>query len=197
MNQQSEVGRVVRDVQEIHIHPDWDVSSDQYDADIAVLVLRKEVTFGSSIQPISLMVSNSNMATILKSVVVGYGKSEDDTKIHENIPKILEIPIHKNEFCFLKNHNLALFSSERTFCGGSGTGTGVCKGDSGSGVFVYYKGIYYLRGIISASLYRNLTCDVNTYAIFTDVLKFNTWIEAIPVPNTEQQSYFGDLPVWD
>ena len=124
--------------------------------------------------------------------VVGFGKSEDETKIHENIPKILETPIHKNEDCFLTNKELTSLSSRRTFCAGSGNGTGVCNGDSGSGLIVQHNGAYYLRGIVSSSL-RNgrFGCDVNTYAVFTDVLKFNDWINRIDVTENFYTSRIG------
>ena len=102
-------------------------------------------------------------------------------KIHENIPKILETPIHKNEDCFLKNYVLAKLSSKRTFCGGTGTGTGVCNGDSGSGIIITDGNVFYLRGIVSSSLIGGLYgCDVDNYSVFTDVTKYINWINGIP-----------------
>lgn len=172
-----EPGRTPFFVQSINIHPDWHTFVESYDADIAVLVLVEQVVFTKFIQPMCLIPSQSLVASINIGVVIGYGKSEDETKINENIPKILSMPIHKNEDCFLKNFLLARFSSRRTFCGGTGSGVGVCNGDSGGGLFVLYNGVYYLRGIVSASLFNNYRqCDVNNYSIFTDMLNFNEWV---------------------
>lgn len=78
------------------------------------------------------------------------------------------------------NEDLGKISSGRTFCGGQGRGVGVCQGDSGSGLFVVHDGAYYLRGVVSSSLYNgHLGCDVENYSVFTDVLKFYDWIMRI------------------
>jgi len=143
-----------------------------FDADIAIITLEEPVQFTKYIQPICL-----NPPHASKGFVVGYGKSEDLSKIHENIPKIIETPIHDNANCFLKNQQLVSISSSRTFCGGSGEGTGVCIGDSGSGLFVSYQQTFYFRGIVSSSLFKfGKSCDVDTYSVFTDINQFSGWI---------------------
>lgn len=160
------------------MHPDWNPNIESFDADIAVLVLANDVAFSATVQPICLTKSQA----ITNGFVVGYGKSEDTTKAHENIPKILKTPIYKNDDCFLKNYLLATLSSKRTFCGGTGTGTGVCSGDSGSGLIVFDKNAYYLRGIVSSSLFnQQRQCDVNTYSIFTNVAYYVDWIYGIQI----------------
>ena len=175
------IGRVSHAVYSINIHPDWNTLTQAYDADIAVLVLEKEVTFNEHVQPICLPIPNSNIATIKSGSVIGYGKSEDETKAHENIPKILATPIHNNYDCFADNEDLILLSSGRTFCGGTGKGVGVCLGDSGSGLIVFDGNHFYLRGIVSSSLIGGPHgCDVDAYAVFTDVLRFVDWINGIP-----------------
>jgi len=182
LSRRHEAGRFPYAVQNISVHPDWNPNTETYDADIAVMVLEMDVTFSKYIQPICLMDSSSTVARLTEGVVVGYGKDETPNTLNLNIPKSISMPIHQNEDCFLKNYILARFSSKRTFCGGSGNGTGVCQGDSGSGFIVTDGSAYYLRGIVSASL-NNQTyeCDVDTYSIFTNVLKFTDWINSISV----------------
>jgi len=182
LSKQHIAGRFSNAVQSINIHPDWNPNTESYDADIAVIVLETEVTFSSLIQPICLMDSNSTLAARTEGVVVGYGNDENPKNLHLNIPKSINMPIHKNEDCFFKHPILAKLSSKQTFCAGSGNGTGVCKGDSGSGLIVTDGSAYYLRGSVSASLY-NITygCDVDTYSIFTNVLKFTDWINSVSV----------------
>ncbi|XP_070501904.1 uncharacterized protein [Chironomus tepperi] len=176
LDRKIEVGRASHAVQSINVHPDWNTLTQAFDADIAVLVLDIEVTFSGFIQPICLVQATSAST----GVVVGYGVSEDGTKKHENIPKILETPIHSNEDCFLNNFLLAKLSSKRTFCGGTGTGIGVCRGDSGNGLFVTDGTTYYLRGIVSSSLIGGpYGCDVDTYSVFTDVTKYIDWINKV------------------
>jgi len=90
------------------------------------------------------------------------------------------MPIHSNSDCFNNNEDLALISSGRTFCGGSGRGVGVCTGDSGSGLIVTDGTAFYLRGIVSSSLLNaKRGCDVDSYAVFTDVTKYIDWINGI------------------
>ena len=173
-----EVERLLCAVQAVNVHPGWNTTTKAYDADIAVLILESEVTFNKYIKPICM--PNSNVAAITTGIVVGFGKSEDTTKIHENIPKMLETPIHSNEDCFFHDYRLVKLSSKRTFCGGSGDGTGVCRGDSGSGLFVTYESASYLRGIVSSSIIGGrYGCDIDTYSVFTDVTKYVSWINDI------------------
>jgi len=102
-------------------------------------------------------------------------------KKHENIPKVIDTPIYTNQQCFKSNQNLARILSGRTFFGGLGKGVEVCRGDSGGGVFVMSGNVYYLRGIVSSSLRdAHHECDVDNYSVFTNVLKFNDWIQGIP-----------------
>ncbi|XP_070502735.1 uncharacterized protein [Chironomus tepperi] len=165
LNNPFEIGRTPYAVQNVHVHPEWNYNAENYDADIAVLVLEAEVWLSKYIQPACIAHPDTNVVAIATGVVVGYGKSEDTTKIHENIPKVLEMPIHTNEDCFLNFTSLIRLSSKRTFCAGSGHGVGVCRGDSGSGLFVVKDSTYYLRGIVSSSILNGpYGCDVNVYA---------------------------------
>lgn len=51
------------------------------------------------------------------------------------------------------------------------------SGDSGSGLFIELNNIFYLKGIVSSSLFdHNRDCDVTNFALYTDVLKFTEWI---------------------
>jgi hypothetical protein len=148
-----EVGRETRIVSKIHIHPDWNPLAVSFDADLAMLELEYPVYFTNYIQPICLWESPFDPPQT-SGVVVGYGKSEDSTIIHENIPKVINVPIHSQENCFLRNPALVPISSKRTFCGGNRDGTGVCNGDSGGGLVISLNNVFYLRGIVSSSLIR-------------------------------------------
>lgn len=185
-----ENGRVEYTAQSIHVHPDWIPNSANYDADITVLVLSKDVEFTDNIQRVCLCTPDLPVAKDLNGFAVGYGASEDTTKPHETLPKIIYTPIHNdNEVCFYKDKNLLTLSSKRTFCGGTGNGTGVCRGDSGGGIFVYDGYLFYLRGVVSASLISYpYGCDVNTYAVFTDVTKYIDWINEIEIEESFHQS---------
>lgn len=52
------------------------------------------------------------------------------------------------------------------------------QGDSGSGLFVKLGSIYYLKGIVSSSLFdEHGDCDVKNYAVFTHIPLYLKWID--------------------
>lgn len=172
----NEPGRISLSPQEIHIHNQWNSTAQSYDADIALLVFESDKIRSSHlIQPICLWTS-TNLLAETEGTVVGWGNSGEWKKIHENIPKKIQVPMFSNEECFLESHELTQISSKRTFCAGFKNGTGVCIGDSGSGFFVKNEDSHYLRGIVSSSLVGPMGCDVTKYAVYTNVLKFTNWI---------------------
>lgn len=173
-----ESARIVSDIDEIIIHPDWNIFTESFHADLSILKLASEVQFTAYIQPICLIKPDSALIRISSGIFVGYGRSEDTSKIHENIPKIIETPIHTNSKCFSTSYELVKLSSERTFCAGREDGTGVCRGDSGFGLTVKDKNTFYLRGILSSSLIDGqYACAVISYAIYTDIPKYYDWIK--------------------
>lgn len=180
LNNPIESGRVVYSIESINLHPDWLSGTHEFDADIAILLLTEDVVYTKFIKPVCLIPDASPIANIRNVTAVGFGQSEDDSKLHENMPKELKMPWHVNEDCFLKNKELVRLSSKRTFCIGNGDGLGVCKGDSGGGLYVEYQGTFYLRAIISSSLFQpNQACDLDTYSVATNIMFYNDWIEKV------------------
>jgi secreted trypsin-like serine protease len=174
-----ETNRIALSPSEIIVHDDWNPETMRYDGDIAMLLFDEEVCLTRFIKPICLWELSSEMPAD-EGTVTGWGMSEDVSKQHESIPKQLQVPIHSNEHCFLTNSFLALISSPRTFCAGSGNGSSVCLGDSGHGLFIKHENINYLKGIVSSSVSNNdRMCDVNTFSVFTNVEKFKNWIQNV------------------
>jgi secreted trypsin-like serine protease len=174
-----EIGRVPYAVQGIHVHPDWNPYTTSYDADIAVLMLYRDVQFNEHIQPICMTSTNKRVAASTRGVIVGNGKGGHENE-YENIPKILKMPIQTDQNCTDKDYTFRDLLTGRAFCAGSGNGQGVCTGDSGSGFVVSIGNVFYLRGIVSASLGNPiLGCDVDSYSVFTNALKFIDWVNAI------------------
>ena len=189
----NEEGRVNASVKAIHVHPDWNVDVDAYDADIAVLELENEIRFTNFIQPICLNDSESLIAVTTDGIVAGFGRTEN--RKYSNVAKKLEIPILSYHNCTKNKRKLHQFVSARTFCGGPGDGRGVCDGDSGSGLYVTYGDSYYLRGIVSASLMNTVNeCNVDTFAVFTDAAKHTEWIRSFGNPNHKLGSEVTSTP---
>lgn len=174
----SERGRILMKPRKIIQHSEWHLRGDRSDADIAMLIMRATIQFSEYIQPMCVWQSDHE-PTVKAGLTAGWGQSEDRTKYHETIPKMLRnIPIHSQEHCFLKFWHFARISSERTFCAGKADGSGPCAGDSGSGFFISEGNTNYLRGIVSSSMINmDGSCALEKYVIYTNVLKFQDWIQ--------------------
>lgn len=59
------------------------------------------------------------------------------------------------------------------------SGTSVCNGDSGGGMYFENDGIYSLRGIVSLTVARSAEaniCNPQEYVLFTDAARYLDWI---------------------
>lgn len=180
-----ELDRITVEAKSIFVHPNWDPFNQNFDADIAVIILEQKVPITQFIRPICLWTSNQNIPAT-SGVVIGYGKSETNEN-RTNVPKKIQIFIHRNEECIATEPKLKSLSSDRTFCGESIYGNTICFGDSGHGFFVRVKNKFFLRGIISSSPKGiNNSCAFTHYGVYSNVLMYTNWIE-----NPEEKFYVG------
>ncbi|XP_070497368.1 uncharacterized protein [Chironomus tepperi] len=200
----NEKGKITSNVKAIRVHPDWNIHVDSYDADIAVLILETQIQFNRYIRPVCLDGQHSVIVQASSGITVGFGKTE--TSVISNIAKKLELPIIDHHKCSQSDDIFQYILSSRTFCGGYGNGSGVCEGDSGSGLFVVHNDRYYLRGITSASAANNVNeCDTNKLSLFTDASDYCGWIrsggltkyavcieEELPTNNAKNILYKGE-----
>lgn len=184
-----EAGRILHSPRKIFLHDDWNHLRESFDADVSLLEFDEGIIPSNEyIQPICLWDSDIE-PTETRGVVTGWGKSEDESKVHENVPKLVRAPIQNNEDCLFDEKSLYDLSSRRTLCAGLRNGSGVCSGDSGGGLFIKVNAVFYLRGIVSSSLIKESGCDVSKNAVYTNVLKFKPWIGEIT--GTSAQSEFA------
>lgn len=174
LNELFQTGLISMSPEKVIIHPDWNPSSKRYDADIAAIIVEDEVPYTKYIRPICLPTNELNAK---EGYVTGWGESQDKTKEHENLPKQIKIPIHSNEKCFLESNEFVNIASERTICGGARNNSGPCRGDSGGGLYAKISNVFYLKGLVSASLTDNGECDVTNFALYSNVEKYLDWIE--------------------
>lgn len=167
------------DADSINIHPDYaDAGDDTNDADIAVIVTTKSISYNSFVRPICLWPSSS-MAQNIEEIVgrtgtlIGWGQPR--LTIGPNILRKVQMPIVSKSNCFDRS---ILTPETRAFCAGSRDGNGPCNGDSGSGLALWQNGAWFLRGIVSAAIGDPILnrCELNTFVIFTDITKFRQWI---------------------
>ncbi|XP_037039164.1 prostasin-like [Bradysia coprophila] len=164
-----------RDVEAIYLHPDWRAFSDQYDADLAILVLSRIVEFTKYIRPICMPADDLPIDT--PGSIVGWGLSERSTDNHpESIPLHAYTKALNDSYCYTTQQFLALFSSTRVFCGG-GEGS-PNKGDSGGGFFILSGSSWTQYGIISASI-SDARGNVlpNSFTLYTNLRAFRSWID--------------------
>jgi len=174
----NETGRKSYAVESIHVHNQWNPHTTQFDADIAVLKLSVDVTFGTWIQPVCIAKLVAPLKNTNKGVIVGFGKSEKSAP-HENVPMKANTPIRSSDDCYAEFPSLIKLATYRTFCGGYANGTGACTGDSGGGLTVVQDDVHYLRGIVSASLHgTEYGCDVESYSIFTDIKNYLPFLKS-------------------
>jgi len=172
-----ELGRISTKIKSINVHKHWNTDVSNFDADIAILELVEEVEFSSYIQPICLADEYSDIADASQGTVIGFGLTKNGTL--SNIANKLQISIRDYHNCIVNSSSHQTFATARTFCGGPADGRGVCHGDSGGGVYVLHKDVFYLRGLVSSSLVNNkYECDTHQQAVFTDVTQFCDWIES-------------------
>lgn len=134
-------------------------------ADIGILFMPEPIPFSIYIQPICLWESDEELK-ISEGISVGWGSSNGKYS-PGTIPTMLKLPIRKPDDCN---------AVQGAFCAGEADGRGTCRGDSGSGFIVFSGDAYYLRGIVSNAVH-SLNCEHNKWAVYTDVLKYQSWIE--------------------
>lgn len=177
-------------VREIRVNPNWDISSKNFDADIALLTLDDEVAFNRFIQPICLIEPRSEIEFLKDSVAVGYGYDENGNL--DMLPKMVRAPILENVDCFLANPFLATISSPRTLCAAYVNQSGPSRGDSGGGIFVSQNERYFFRGVLSAAESRRR--NENDFFIFTPLSFYNDWIDGIISEVHKGNNQYGIYP---
>lgn len=78
--------------------------------------------------------------------------------------------------CFSLDHHLGSIYSSRHFCA-SGKDEGPCSGDSGGGFFIKFRGLWTLRGTVSAGAFKTEGgCDVGRFTLYTKLNEYAAWI---------------------
>ncbi|XP_039315603.1 serine protease gd [Solenopsis invicta] len=179
-----ERGSLNQEVANYVIHPDYTHSSSG-DSDLAILIFRRPIKYGNSIRPICLWPNNlTDIQHVVNRLgyVVGWGdKTGKDKTGRRNTddPRMVRVPIVKQETCLRSDTTFASLTSERTFCAGWLNETGPCNGDSGSGLVIYdyTNRRFLLRGIVSRSMFNEAyLCDPTRYIVYVDVAKYISWI---------------------
>jgi secreted trypsin-like serine protease len=158
-------------VDTISIHPDY--NEDHQDADIAILVTQKFIDFTSLIRPACLWTTNKDLVG-QDGVIAGWGSTKNE-EVASAVQEA-EITIRSKFFCWNIDPAFKLLLTDNKICAGGDTGV-PCFGDSGGGLMIKENGRWKLRGVVSATLDDNGRCTRTKLTSYTDVVKFQTWIE--------------------
>lgn len=187
---ESELKRVTPTVSAIHIHPEFEINSVKSDFDIAVIVLAAPVSQSKLVNAINLINEDIDQESLSYGIIASFGYIHNGKLAVKSAPKKLEVVIEVENTCLFKNQAVIEASGNRTFCINENSSDRVCIEDIGSALFVEHERKFYLRGILSTVVASDIdVCDDQTYSIFTDVPKFNEWIQE--VPETPIQSISG------
>lgn len=120
----------ILDIHKFIIHPEWNIQTKAYDADIALGILRKPIKFTENIRPVCLPLYSKNAKDLVghKGYVSRWGSLSSNELLYGNKPVIVELPIEVPHICRKFESGLTNLMSERTFCSGKSLGQGLCKG---------------------------------------------------------------------
>jgi hypothetical protein len=125
-----EADGTVFEVSEIIVHPDWDILSKSYEADIAIAILNEPVIMSTSVTNICLN-SPSKLAEDFigqYAIVCGWGHSKiSDYQQVDNL-RAVTVPIVDKKYCN-ESRVFREITSNKLFCAGStDKEAGACKG---------------------------------------------------------------------
>ncbi|XP_048644662.1 prothrombin isoform X7 [Marmota marmota marmota] len=173
-------------LEKIYIHPRYNWR-ENLDRDIALLKLKKPITFSDHIHPVCLP-DKQTAASLLqagyKGRVTGWGNLRETwtTTVSEVQPSVLQVvnlPIVERPIC---KASTRIRITDNMFCAGykpdEGKRGDACEGDSG-GPFVMkspFNNRWYQMGIVS----WGEGCDRNgKYGFYTHVFRLKKWIQKV------------------
>nr|XP_019932151.2 chymotrypsin-C-like [Aedes albopictus] len=162
-----------QEISKIIMHSDFD--KDEVKSDIALLELQGSAQLNNYVQPACLGKLKSLIGK--SGTAVGLGLKRD-----KSLARILQsavMPVVSIVNCIESHRGYGQTVDRSSLCVGYETGTTVCNGDSGGGLFFDNGGAWYLGGIVSYGMQSDddpTRCRENGYAIFIDVQLYLDWI---------------------
>ncbi|XP_049839628.1 brachyurin-like [Schistocerca gregaria] len=155
------------------VHPSYTSTSLKHD--VAVVLLKPEVTLSSTIQLVALpsySIANETFVNY-KATVSGWGRTSDMDDTSEYLQKVT-LDIISNEKCWKYYGRMAVTSS--TLCAQGDKNRSTCNGDSGGPLTVAYNGGHILVGVVSFGSVRG--CERGVPVAFSRVTRYLTWIQS-------------------
>ncbi|KAM6294770.1 transmembrane protease serine 9 [Aegotheles albertisi] len=166
----SDSGTVRMDIARIIPHPSY--NADTADYDVAVLELKRPVTFTKYIQPVCLPDAGHHFPTSKKCLISGWGYLREDFLVKPEFLQKATVELLDQTLCSsLYSHAL----TDRMMCAGYLEGKiDSCQGDSGGPLVCQEpSGKFFLAGIVS----WGIGCaEARRPGVYTRVTKLRDWI---------------------
>ncbi|KAL6047901.1 hypothetical protein STEG23_016340 [Scotinomys teguina] len=165
------------EIKEVLVHPNYSRSTS--DNDIALLRLAQPATLSKTIVPICL--PNKGLAEReltqagRETVVTGWGyqsdRDKDGRRNRTSVLTFIRIPVAPRNECMQVMNNVV---SENMLCAGIiGDSRDACDGDSGGPMVVFFRGTWFLVGLVS---WGEGCGQPNNYGVYTKVSRYLEWI---------------------
>ncbi|XP_020625594.1 plasma kallikrein-like [Orbicella faveolata] len=159
-------------IDQIFIHPKYNRPVTGLDYDVALIKLKKPITFNNDARPVCLPTKDFPPGT--KCYVTGWG----DTTEGGNFAQILQqaqVPLVPRDTCRRAYSDLRLPITKRMRCAGfSQGGVDACKSDSGGPLVCPRNNKWYLMGIVSGG---DGCARPNRFGVYSDVLALKPWVQ--------------------
>lgn len=166
-----------RKVKQIVLHPNYDYL--KLENDVGILKLSSSVQITDYVRPVCIWNGDPSRTSLIGKELIHPGWDYNSNDYINDKLTYIRMPVKPNEECtFQQSRVKHLLNSKTLFCASFHANAPTCKGDDGSGLFLNQNGVWYIRGIDSASIgeQNEVVCDDHHYAAITDIVPFTTWI---------------------
>ncbi|XP_044060421.1 coagulation factor IXa [Siniperca chuatsi] len=164
------------DVLEQHIHPRYNATVSLYNHDIALLYLKRPLTFSSKVRPICIGPQAFTEALVKESspaTVSGWGRIRFIGSTANTLQKV-EVPFTDRTEC---KHSSSAMITPFMFCAGYyNEAKDACQGDSGGPHTNSIYGTWFLTGIVS---WGEECAKEGKYGVYTRVSLYYRWINHV------------------
>uniref|UniRef100_A0AAQ6IE99 Coagulation factor IXa n=1 Tax=Anabas testudineus TaxID=64144 RepID=A0AAQ6IE99_ANATE len=164
------------EVLERHIYPLYNASISLYNHDVALLHLKKRITFSRVVRPICIgprAFTEALMKDSLMATVSGWGRTRYLGSTSNTLQKI-EVPFTDRTQC---KHSSSARITRVMFCAGyHNEAKDACQGDSGGPHANIFYDTWFLTGIVS---WGEECAKIGKYGVYTHVSLYYPWINFV------------------
>lgn len=165
-------------IETIFPHDEYVPEQDLNDSDLAVLLLKRKLTFSDYVAPICPWQGENDLQGIVgqDGFLSGWGVTEQGV---DTVPAYIRSTIISRRQCSRTLEGVYP-GNARIFCG-DGRGSNPCKVDFGSGLVLKRGDQFYLRGVVHRRMVdpNTLKCDATKYTVFVDIAPFRYWLKRV------------------